>query len=68
MAGHLALAVPGEPGFFAGLALVALGSGLIKANISTMVGQLYDWPQDPRRDGGFTIYMASTSAPSPPRW
>ncbi|MEU1804261.1 oligopeptide:H+ symporter [Streptomyces sp. NPDC019937] len=56
MAGHLALAVPGEPTFFLGLLLVALGSGLIKANISTMVGQLYDGPQDPRRDGGFTIF------------
>ncbi|GAA1155399.1 oligopeptide:H+ symporter [Streptomyces javensis] len=56
MAGHLALSVPGQATFFAGLGLVALGSGLIKANISTMVGQLYDGPQDPRRDGGFTIF------------
>ncbi|MFI0780237.1 peptide MFS transporter [Streptomyces sp. NPDC021212] len=56
MAGHLALAVPGQPTFFLGLALVAFGSGLIKSNISTMVGQLYDGPQDPRRDGGFTIF------------
>ena len=40
--------------FFAGLGLVALGSGLLKANISTMVGHLYDGPDDPRRDGGFT--------------
>ncbi|MCA6093650.1 oligopeptide:H+ symporter [Streptomyces sp. SCA3-4] len=56
MAGHLALAIPGKPSFFAGLALVAAGSGLLKANISTMVGHLYDGPQDPRRDGGFTIF------------
>ncbi|ADI07643.1 putative proton/peptide symporter [Streptomyces bingchenggensis BCW-1] len=56
MAGHLALAVPGQATFFAGLALVALGSGLLKANISTMVGHLYDGPSDPRRDGGFTIF------------
>ncbi|GHC67522.1 peptide MFS transporter [Streptomyces cinnamoneus] len=56
MAGHLALAIPGKPSFFAGLALVAMGSGLLKANISTMVGHLYDGPQDPRRDGGFTIF------------
>ncbi len=56
MAGHLALAVPGQATFFAGLALVALGSGLLKANISTMVGHLYDGPTDPRRDGGFTIF------------
>ncbi|MFH8370878.1 peptide MFS transporter [Streptomyces sp. NPDC018031] len=56
MAGHLALAVPGEAMFFAGLALVALGSGLLKANISTMVGHLYEGPDDPRRDGGFTVF------------
>ncbi|MFI6938071.1 peptide MFS transporter [Streptomyces sp. NPDC050418] len=56
MAGHLLLAVPGAPTFFAGLALVAVGSGLLKANISTMVGHLYDGPDDPRRDGGFTVF------------
>ncbi|NEY33895.1 MFS transporter [Streptomyces sp. PRKS01-65] len=57
MAGHLVLALPGgQAPFFAGLALVALGSGLLKANISTMVGHLYDGPDDPRRDGGFTIF------------
>jgi proton-dependent oligopeptide transporter, POT family len=56
MAGHLTLALPGEGPFFAGLALVALGSGLLKANISTMVGHLYDGPDDPRRDGGFTVF------------
>ncbi|WP_086794020.1 peptide MFS transporter [Streptomyces thermovulgaris] len=57
MAGHAVLALPGgQAPFFAGLALVALGSGLLKANISTMVGHLYDGPDDPRRDGGFTIF------------
>ncbi|MCX4581722.1 peptide MFS transporter [Streptomyces sp. NBC_01481] len=56
MAGHLSLAVPGQAMFFAGLVLVAVGSGLLKANISTMVGHLYDGPDDPRRDGGFTIF------------
>jgi POT family proton-dependent oligopeptide transporter len=57
MCGHLVLALPGGQGpFFAGLALVAIGSGLLKANISTMVGHLYDGPDDPRRDGGFTIF------------
>ncbi|TJZ42482.1 MFS transporter [Streptomyces piniterrae] len=56
MTGHLCLAIPGQAGFFAGLALVAMGSGLLKSNMSTMVGHLYDGPQDPRRDGGFTIF------------
>ncbi|MFB1042566.1 peptide MFS transporter [Streptomyces chrestomyceticus] len=68
IAGHLTLALPGQGTFFAGLAMVALGSGLLKANISTMVGQLYDGPQDPRRDSGFTIFyiginLGGVSAP-----
>ncbi|WP_411082521.1 oligopeptide:H+ symporter [Streptomyces sp. cmx-18-6] len=56
MIGHLTLALPSEGTFFAGLGLVAVGSGLLKSNISTMVGHLYDGPEDPRRDGGFTIF------------
>ncbi|MGW2282552.1 oligopeptide:H+ symporter [Streptomyces sp. NPDC001770] len=56
MVGHLVLALPSEGTFFAGLGLVAIGSGLLKSNISTMVGHLYDGPDDPRRDGGFTIF------------
>ncbi|MFE5828072.1 peptide MFS transporter [Streptomyces erythrochromogenes] len=56
MTGHLSLALPGQAMFFVGLLLVAVGSGLLKANISTMVGQLYDGPEDPRRDGGFTLF------------
>ncbi|WP_037605513.1 peptide MFS transporter [Streptacidiphilus rugosus] len=56
MAGHFTLAVPSSGAFFVGLVLIALGSGLLKANISTMVGHLYNGPTDPRRDGGFTIF------------
>lgn len=56
MVGHLVLALPSEGTFFLGLGLVAIGSGLLKSNISTMVGHLYDGPDDPRRDGGFTIF------------
>ncbi|MFJ7275825.1 peptide MFS transporter [Kitasatospora sp. NPDC098663] len=56
MAGHFLLAVPFTGAFFAGLVCIAVGSGLLKANISTMVGHLYDGPNDPRRDGGFTIF------------
>ncbi|MFJ7910253.1 peptide MFS transporter [Kitasatospora sp. NPDC096204] len=59
MSGHIALAIPGQAAFFFGLLLVALGSGLLKANISTMVGQLYNGPEDPRRDGGFTVFYMS---------
>ncbi|MET8558165.1 oligopeptide:H+ symporter [Streptomyces sp. NPDC004959] len=56
MCGHLLLAVPGQGLFFGGLALVAIGSGLLKSTISTMVGHLYQGPGDPRRDGGFTVF------------
>ncbi|GAB3176236.1 oligopeptide:H+ symporter [Streptomyces incanus] len=56
MLGHLTLALPSAGTFYAGLGLVAIGSGLLKANISTMVGQLYAGPDDPRRDGGFTVF------------
>jgi POT family proton-dependent oligopeptide transporter len=56
MLGHLTLALPSAGTFFAGLGLVAIGSGLLKANISTMVGHLYNGPDDPRRDGGFTLF------------
>ncbi|QES06444.1 MFS transporter [Streptomyces venezuelae] len=56
MLGHVSLALPGQAMFFVGLALVAVGSGLLKANISTMVGHLYKGADDPRRDGGFTLF------------
>ena len=41
--------------FLVGLALVIIGNGLFKPNISTMVGQLYR-QGDSRRDAGFTIF------------
>ncbi|MFE4861316.1 peptide MFS transporter [Streptomyces sp. NPDC056670] len=56
MIGHFLLALPVEFSFFIGLAAIALGSGLLKANISTMVGHLYPDKNDPRRDGGFTVF------------
>ncbi|KOU51109.1 peptide MFS transporter [Streptomyces sp. WM6378] len=56
MIGHFLLAVPVEISFFIGLAAIAIGSGLLKANISTMVGHLYPDKNDPRRDGGFTVF------------
>jgi POT family proton-dependent oligopeptide transporter len=56
MIGHFLLAVPSRVSFFAGLVFIALGSGLLKANISTMVGHLYPDRNDARRDGGFTVF------------
>jgi hypothetical protein len=55
MCGHIILAVPHEYSFFIGLIFVATGTGLLKPNISAMVGQLYT-DEDERRDGGFAIY------------
>ncbi len=53
--GHYCLAVHAMPTFFAGLILIVLGTGLLKPNISSIVGQLYR-PDDPRRDAGFSIF------------
>lgn len=56
MAGHIALAVlPGLTGVGVGLVLVALGSGALKANASSLLGTLYE-KGDPRADGGFTLF------------
>jgi len=53
--GHFVLAIPSENTFFLGLVLVVAGTGLLKPNISAMVGQLY--PEGgARRDAGFTIF------------
>jgi proton-dependent oligopeptide transporter, POT family len=53
--GHFSMAVHSLSFFYAGLSLIALGTGLLKPNISTMVGSLYA-PGDPRRDSGFSIF------------
>ena len=61
--GHLTLTFDGgsTPGegtrqvLFLGLALVAVGNGFMKPNISTLVGRLYE-DGDPRRDAGFQLF------------
>jgi len=55
MLGHVSLALHGLPFFYTGLGLVALGTGLLKPNISAMVGELYS-RTDARRDAGFSIF------------
>ena len=53
--GYFALALPWAKTFFFGLILVVLGTGLLKPNVSAMVGELY--PEGgTRRDAGFTIF------------
>lgn len=54
-AGHYVMAVPARWSVFAGMTLIVLGTGLLKPNISTMVGDLYD-RDSPRRDAGFSIF------------
>lgn len=58
MFGHFTLAIPLEQTFILGLALVAIGTGLLKPNISSIVGQLYS-DDDERRDSGFTVFYMS---------
>ncbi len=53
--GHFLMALPSTSSFFLGLVAIALGTGLLKPNISAMVGNLYS-PGDLRRDSGFSIF------------
>jgi POT family proton-dependent oligopeptide transporter len=55
MLGHICLAVPSIALFYLGLALIATGTGLLKSNVSVLVGKLYR-TDDVRRDGGYSIY------------
>ncbi len=55
VAGHGILAVEEMWAFYSGLGLIIIGVGMLKPNISTMVGGLYK-PGDIRRDKGFTIF------------
>ncbi|MFN8582371.1 MAG: peptide MFS transporter [Gemmatimonadaceae bacterium] len=53
--GHFVLALQSMATFYLGLALVIIGTGFFKPNVSTMVGQMYR-EGDPRRDAGFTVF------------
>jgi POT family proton-dependent oligopeptide transporter len=53
--GHFVLAIENDMAFFLALALIIVGNGFFKPNISTFVGTLY--PEgDPKKDSGFTIF------------
>lgn len=57
MFGHIALATPfGRVALFVSIALIVIGTGLLKPNVSGMVGDLYG-NTDPRRDAGFSIFV-----------
>ncbi len=56
-AGHFSMAIPTVPSFFIGLALIVCGTGLLKPNVSAIVGDLY--PEGgARRDSGFSFFYA----------
>jgi POT family proton-dependent oligopeptide transporter len=53
--GHFSMAFPSTSTFYAGLALIVVGTGLLKGNVGVIVGRLYG-PDDNRRDAGFSIF------------
>lgn len=56
MFGHIALAIPGSVSmFFVSMVLIVIGTGMLKPNVSTVVGEMYS-EEDDRRDAGFTIF------------
>jgi POT family proton-dependent oligopeptide transporter len=54
-AGHFSMALPSLTSFYVGLALIVIGTGLLKGNVSVIVGRLYG-PDDERRDAGYSIF------------
>ena len=60
MAGHICLTIPSTVTSWTGIVLVAVGTGFIKPNLSTIVGGLYD-DDDPRRDAGFQLFYMSVN-------
>ena len=60
-AGMFLLLIPDLTWFLIGLAVIVVGNGLFKPNISSMVGMLYA-PGDARRDAGFTIFYMGINA------
>jgi POT family proton-dependent oligopeptide transporter len=53
--GHFSMAVPSLPMFYLGLVLIVIGTGLLKGNVSVIVGRLYA-QHDVRRDAGYSIF------------
>jgi POT family proton-dependent oligopeptide transporter len=53
--GHFSMAIAGKIGFFIGLGLIIIGTGLLKPNVSAIVGQLYH-NDTSKRDAGFSIF------------
>ena len=65
--GHIFLALPAVETFYFGLVLIVMGTGLLKPNVSALVGSLYE-ASDERRDAGFSVFymginLGATIAP-----
>ncbi len=54
-AGHFTIAFPSVTTLYIGMGMIVLGTGLLKPNMSSMVGMLYK-TGDTRRDAGFSIF------------
>lgn len=54
--GHICLALPFTETFFLGLLLIVIGTGLLKPNVSSLVGELYPASEQSKRDAGFSIF------------
>ena len=60
-AGHFSMAIPSSTTFFIGLGLIVIGTGLLKPNVSAIVGDLY--PEGgARRDAGFSVFYMGINA------
>ena len=53
--GHFSMAIPSLSTFYLGLLLIVIGTGLLKGNVSVIVGRLYS-ANDVRRDAGYSIF------------
>jgi POT family proton-dependent oligopeptide transporter len=63
MLGHITLSIPGggAPALYVALLLIIMGTGLLKTNVSKVVGDLYD-EKDQRRDAGFSLFYIGINA------
>jgi POT family proton-dependent oligopeptide transporter len=53
--GYAIMSIPNQSALFLGLSIVIIGNGFFKPNVSSIVGDLYS-EDDPRREGGFTLF------------
>ena len=54
--GYGLLVFSSSAAFYWGLSFILIGNGFFKPNVASLMGSIYDSADDPRREGGFTIY------------